>query len=191
GIDNYNFTSPHPWSSPCPICDGKHGNYGLHGEWYCENGNQFPYDPELGSCIPKISWNIVLPATLQAINSSEDPFEKNFQFYLDTSKIQTIGLLKNAIIASQKLNVATKEVKLWRVDFPLTGINEEQKLDFINKCTNVNINIRDELDVKLILVSHSPIIPNTYLFLCLSFLLLIVKPAQKTHSRYRRATWCW
>src|SRR5947207_213471 len=29
GIDNYNFTSPQPWSSPCPICDGKHGNYGL------------------------------------------------------------------------------------------------------------------------------------------------------------------
>ncbi|RIA97624.1 hypothetical protein C1645_871261 [Glomus cerebriforme] len=47
-IDNYNFASPQPWSSPCPICDGKHGNYGLHGSWYCENGNQFPYDSELG-----------------------------------------------------------------------------------------------------------------------------------------------
>ena len=47
GIDNYNFTSPQPWSSPCPICNGKHGNYGLHGSWYRENGNQFPYDPEL------------------------------------------------------------------------------------------------------------------------------------------------
>ncbi|GBC08752.1 hypothetical protein RclHR1_08350022 [Rhizophagus clarus] len=34
-------------SSPCPICDGKHGNYGLHGSWYCENGDQLPYDPEL------------------------------------------------------------------------------------------------------------------------------------------------
>ena len=34
GIDNYNFASPQPWSSPYPICDGKHGNYGLHGEWY-------------------------------------------------------------------------------------------------------------------------------------------------------------
>src|SRR3954454_8521263 len=34
GIDNYNITSPQPWSSPCPICNGKHGNYGLHGEWY-------------------------------------------------------------------------------------------------------------------------------------------------------------
>ena len=34
GIDNYDFTSPQPWSSPCPICDGKHGNYRLHGEWY-------------------------------------------------------------------------------------------------------------------------------------------------------------
>ena len=34
GIDNYNFASPQPWSLPCPICDGKHGNYGLHGEWY-------------------------------------------------------------------------------------------------------------------------------------------------------------
>ncbi|CAG8591669.1 5446_t:CDS:2 [Acaulospora colombiana] len=22
-------------------------NYGLHGSWYCENGNQFPYDLEL------------------------------------------------------------------------------------------------------------------------------------------------
>ena len=47
GIDNYDFTSPQPWSSLCPICDGKHENYGLHGSWYCENGNQFPYDPEL------------------------------------------------------------------------------------------------------------------------------------------------
>ena len=47
GIDNYIFASPQPWSSPCPICDGKHGNYGLHGKWYCENGNQLPYDPEL------------------------------------------------------------------------------------------------------------------------------------------------
>ena len=40
-------TGYEPWHSPCPICDGKHGNYGLHGSWYCENGNQFPYDPEL------------------------------------------------------------------------------------------------------------------------------------------------
>ena len=47
GIDNYDFTSPQLWSSPCPICDGKHGNYGLHGKWYCKNGNQLPYDPEL------------------------------------------------------------------------------------------------------------------------------------------------
>ncbi|GET62106.1 hypothetical protein GLOIN_2v1875377 [Rhizophagus irregularis DAOM 181602=DAOM 197198] len=40
GIDNYNFASPQPWSSPCPICDGKHGNYGLHGEWY-KNGTEY------------------------------------------------------------------------------------------------------------------------------------------------------
>ncbi|PKK56037.1 hypothetical protein RhiirC2_800892 [Rhizophagus irregularis] len=40
GIDNYNFASPQPWSSPCPICDGKHGNYGLHGEWY-NNGIEY------------------------------------------------------------------------------------------------------------------------------------------------------
>ena len=39
-IDNYNFASPQPWSSPCPICDGKHGNYGLHGEWY-RNGTEY------------------------------------------------------------------------------------------------------------------------------------------------------
>src|SRR4051812_23696062 len=75
----------------------------------------------------------------------EDPFEKLFQFFLDTSKIQTIGLLKDAIITSQKLNVATKDVKLWKVDFPLTGVNEEEKLDIINKCKNVNINIGVEL----------------------------------------------
>src|SRR5881394_248450 len=47
GIDNYNFASLQPWSSPCPICNGKHGNYGLQGSWYRKNGNQFPYDPEL------------------------------------------------------------------------------------------------------------------------------------------------
>ena len=53
GIDNYNFASPQPWSSPCPICDGKHGNYGLHDSWYCENGNQFPYDPKLAKLLPQ------------------------------------------------------------------------------------------------------------------------------------------
>jgi len=47
GIDNYNFALAQPWNSSCPICDGKHGNYGLHGSWYCKNGNQLPYDPEL------------------------------------------------------------------------------------------------------------------------------------------------
>ena len=40
GIDNYNFVSAQPWNSPCPICDGKHGNYGLHGEWY-RNGTEY------------------------------------------------------------------------------------------------------------------------------------------------------
>ncbi|EXX52553.1 uncharacterized protein OCT59_018665 [Rhizophagus irregularis] len=40
GIDNYDFTSPQPWSSPYPICDGKHGNYGLHGEWH-RNGTEY------------------------------------------------------------------------------------------------------------------------------------------------------
>ena len=34
GIDNYNFVYAQPWNLPCPICDGKHRNYGLHGEWY-------------------------------------------------------------------------------------------------------------------------------------------------------------
>ncbi|CAG8743516.1 6017_t:CDS:2, partial [Gigaspora rosea] len=53
GIDNYSFASPQPWSSPCPICNGKHGNYGLHGEWYRENGNQLPYDPELAKLYSK------------------------------------------------------------------------------------------------------------------------------------------
>src|SRR5215213_2366946 len=52
GIDNYNFASPQPWSSPCPICDGKHGNYGLHGEWYCGR-NPLPYDPELAKLVPQ------------------------------------------------------------------------------------------------------------------------------------------
>ncbi|PKY60144.1 hypothetical protein RhiirA4_550562 [Rhizophagus irregularis] len=40
GIDNYNFAFAQPWNSPCPICDGKHGNYGLHGEWY-RNGTEY------------------------------------------------------------------------------------------------------------------------------------------------------
>ena len=51
GIDNYNFVSAQPWSSPCPICDGKHGNYRLHGEWY-KNGTEY--------CL----------ASLQAVNSN-------------------------------------------------------------------------------------------------------------------------
>jgi hypothetical protein len=41
GIDNYIFASLQPWSSPCPICDGKHGNYGLHGEWYHKNETEY------------------------------------------------------------------------------------------------------------------------------------------------------
>ncbi|CAG8682542.1 4749_t:CDS:2, partial [Dentiscutata heterogama] len=40
GIDNYSFVSPQPWSSPCPICNGKHGNYGLHGKWN-RNGTEY------------------------------------------------------------------------------------------------------------------------------------------------------
>ncbi|POG66086.1 hypothetical protein GLOIN_2v1880093 [Rhizophagus irregularis DAOM 181602=DAOM 197198] len=36
GINNYNFAFAQPWNLPYPICDGKHGNYGLHGEWYRE-----------------------------------------------------------------------------------------------------------------------------------------------------------
>jgi hypothetical protein len=51
GIDNYNFVSAQPWNLPCPICDGKHGNYGLHGSWYCRNGNQLPYDPKLAKLL--------------------------------------------------------------------------------------------------------------------------------------------
>ncbi|UZO20272.1 uncharacterized protein OCT59_012698 [Rhizophagus irregularis] len=51
GIDNYNFILPQLWSSLCPICDGKHGNYGLHGSWYCKNGKQLPYDPKLAKLL--------------------------------------------------------------------------------------------------------------------------------------------
>ncbi|PKY30052.1 hypothetical protein RhiirB3_446950, partial [Rhizophagus irregularis] len=40
GIDNYNFALPQPWNSPCPICNGKYGNYGLQGEWY-RNGTEY------------------------------------------------------------------------------------------------------------------------------------------------------
>ena len=32
--------------------------------------------------------------------------------------------------------------KSWKVDFPLTGVNKKEKLD---KCININVNIRDEL----------------------------------------------
>ncbi|CAG8592638.1 24320_t:CDS:2 [Cetraspora pellucida] len=52
GIDNYNFAFAQPWDSSCPICDRKHGNCGLHGECY------------------KMEQNIVLLASLQAINSN-------------------------------------------------------------------------------------------------------------------------
>jgi hypothetical protein len=34
GIDNYNFAFAQSWDSSCSICNEKHGNYGLHGEWY-------------------------------------------------------------------------------------------------------------------------------------------------------------
>ncbi|GET57778.1 hypothetical protein RhiirA5_417177 [Rhizophagus irregularis] len=52
GIDNYNFVSAQPWSSPCPICNGKHGIMD-----YMANGI-------------KMERNIVLPVTVQAINLS-------------------------------------------------------------------------------------------------------------------------
>src|SRR6266498_1833234 len=51
GIDNYNFASPQPWSSPCPICAG---NMGITD--YMAIGI-------------KMEQNIVLLASLQAINS--------------------------------------------------------------------------------------------------------------------------
>src|SRR5215813_9225436 len=73
----------------------------------------------------------------------ENPFEKIFQFPLDTSKHQTVGLLKDAIIANQKLNVASKDVKLWSVDLPITDANEGEKQYIINKCTNVNVNFEE------------------------------------------------
>ncbi|CAG8679331.1 8399_t:CDS:2, partial [Acaulospora morrowiae] len=52
GIDNYNFASPQSWSSQCPICDGNMGimDYTAHDI--------------------KTKRNIVLFASLQAINSS-------------------------------------------------------------------------------------------------------------------------
>src|SRR6266498_5128109 len=40
GTDNYNFAFAQPWNSSCPICNGRHGNYGLHGEWY-RNGTEY------------------------------------------------------------------------------------------------------------------------------------------------------
>ena len=69
-IDNYNFASPQPWSSPCPICDGKHGNYGLHGSWYRKNGYQFPYDPELAKLLPQDKLEYCL-----SCNSSSNKFK--------------------------------------------------------------------------------------------------------------------
>src|SRR3984957_14518771 len=38
--NSYNFAFTQPWDSPYPICDGKHGNYGLHGKWY-RNGTEY------------------------------------------------------------------------------------------------------------------------------------------------------
>src|SRR5947209_8744373 len=52
GIDNYNFVSAQPWNSPCPICDGKLGIMDCMA-----NGIE-------------MEQNIVLPATVQVINSS-------------------------------------------------------------------------------------------------------------------------
>jgi len=70
GIDNYNFVSAQPWNSPCPICDGKHGNYGLHGSWYCRNGNQLPYDPKLAKLLSQDKLEYCL-----SCNSSSNKFK--------------------------------------------------------------------------------------------------------------------
>jgi hypothetical protein len=40
GTDNYNFAFAQPWDSSCLISNEKHGNYGLHGEWY-RNGTEY------------------------------------------------------------------------------------------------------------------------------------------------------
>src|SRR5256885_4764249 len=60
GIDNYNFVSAQPWSSPCPICDGKHGNYGLHGS----------YDPKLAKLLSQDKLEYCL-----SCNSSSNKFK--------------------------------------------------------------------------------------------------------------------
>lgn len=82
---------------------------------------------------------------LNCLVLGQNPFEKCFQFQLDTSKIPTIGLLKNAIITEIKLDVLAKDVKLWKVNLPITDTSEEEKLNIINICKNINANIGDEL----------------------------------------------
>ncbi|GBC09899.1 hypothetical protein RclHR1_00920017 [Rhizophagus clarus] len=89
GIDNYNFTSSQPWSSPCPICNGKHGNYGLHGSWYCENGNQFPYDPELAKLYSQDKLEYCLTCNTSKVQGAQHQLH-NTSWYKDVKKLEDI-----------------------------------------------------------------------------------------------------
>ncbi|GBC43374.2 hypothetical protein RhiirA5_395365 [Rhizophagus irregularis] len=107
GIDNYDFTSPLPWNSPCPICDGKHGNYGLHDERYHKNGNQFPYDPELA----KLYSQGIVPQ-----------YEKS----VSEKKIRTKHCaFKVGVVVTMHFNKATQDYKL--MVFFVPGFFEDHK----------------------------------------------------------------
>ncbi|RGB24438.1 hypothetical protein C1646_676378 [Rhizophagus diaphanus] len=58
-----------------------------------------------------------------------------------------------------------------------THLQDKVKVDILRNLLPPSMFFHSRPDV-----SYSPIIPNTYIILCFSFLLLIVKPAQKTHN---------
>ncbi|GBC08874.1 hypothetical protein RclHR1_08450002 [Rhizophagus clarus] len=80
--------------------------------------------------------------TLSCLVVGENPYENVFKVDIDNNK--TINRLKDAIKENQKPffdNIASKELKLWKVDISLK--EENKKLELVN--TKINVNIKEDL----------------------------------------------
>src|SRR5436189_5975382 len=71
----------------------------------------------------------------------ENPYNRNFQMPVNTERVNSIGMLKSEINTFQMLNIPTRYIELWRINFSLVSVNEE----IINNCANINVSIHDTL----------------------------------------------
>ncbi|GBB83342.1 hypothetical protein RclHR1_10070004 [Rhizophagus clarus] len=113
--------------------------------------------------------------TLNWLVLGENPYEKALPVDIDINK--NIGALKKAIKNDISESVSARDLKLFKVAVPL-GITRDKNVITWSKSVDPYYNFSSSL-------SYSSIIPNTYLFLCFSFLLLIVEQPVAGNKRRR------